>query len=205
MDWLQKARYYSSAGALYAATLLFAWFLFHPLKIFGSYKPIVYSQTPVIQTNSVPSTTAKKIVSGKPVRIVIKEADNGLNIDLPVVDGVYDEQSASWSLSEQSAHYALVSVPANDTAGNTFIYGHSSKYVFGYLLAIHENAGATAQVYTANGHVFSYSYSGSAQLDPGNTSVFSDKGPPRLTVQTCSGNFYEYRQMFYFTFQKVEN
>ena len=199
---LKKARYYSSVGFLYGATLLFAWYIFQP-SMFS--KNTAYSQPLQTQPPSSPVLPkARPVIIGKPVRIVIKEADNGLDIDLPVEDGTYDEATASWSLGERSAHFALISTPANDNNGNTLIYGHNNKHVFGHLPAIHENVGAFAQIYTDNGHIFTYSYQTTAELEPDDTSVLDNSGPPMLVVQTCSGSFYEYRRMFYFKFDKVE-
>jgi sortase (surface protein transpeptidase) len=202
---MQKARYISSVCAVYGATLLFTLYLFHPFNVFAVRRPVLNDQASITNAPLVVAAKPKRTtVSGKPVRITIQESDNGLDIDLPILDGIYDENTASWSLSTYSAHYALLSVPANDTAGNTFVYGHSSKFVFGYLSAIHENVGAVAQIYTDNGHIFTYIYQTTAELEPSDTSVFNNSGPPMLVVQTCSGSFYEYRRMFYFKFEKVE-
>lgn len=202
---LQKARYYSSVSGLYLGTLLFALYLINPVHFKNKSSPAIYSRAPLPQQIvAVPTAVSKPIISGKPVRIVINEADNGLNIDLPIDDGQYDTNSNSWTLSEQHAQFALPSVIANDTTGTTLIYGHNNKYVFGYLSAIHPNAGAYSQVFTDNGHVFTYVYSNVDSVKPDDTSVFNYKGKPMLTVQTCGGSFFEYRQLFHFNLQKVD-
>jgi hypothetical protein len=40
-------------------------------------------------------------------------------------------------------------------------------------------------------------------LTPEDTSILNYKGPSMLTVQTCSGSFFEYRQLFSFKFNRL--
>lgn len=201
-----KARFYSNVAVLYAATLLFAWYLINPYIFVTSEKSVVYEKAPlpeaVIANSMVPGRT---VISGKPIRIIIIEADNGLSIDLPIEEGLYDENNNSWSLSENNAHFAIPSMLANNTAGTTLIYGHNKQNVFGHLSALHENAGAYAKVHTANGHIFTYTYQTHQSVMPDDTSVFKYTGDPILAVQTCGGSFFEYRQIFYFKLTSVDD
>lgn len=204
LKYFAKARFYSSVVALYVPTLLFALYLISPATLVGSHKGQVLAyQQPAEFLGSDSNIPAKKITSGTPTRILITQADNGLAIDLPVGAGYYDDKNG-WTLSEHNAQYAVLSVPPNDNQGHTLIYGHNNKYVFGYLSALRPDAGATAEVYTENGHIFSYAYDNYETLSPDDLSVFQNHGPPVLAVQTCSGSFFQYRQMFNFTLQKVD-
>lgn len=202
---LKIARYYSSVSVLYVGTLLFVLYLLNPFYLFPKKPRIVYSQAPLPeQIVTAPHSNKQPIISGKPIRVVVTEADNGLNIDLNVIDGAYDNATNSWSLSEKNAHFALPSVLANNTTGNTLIYGHNNKYVFGYLSAIHENKDASAEVMTDNGHTFRYMFTTEHNVSPDDTSIFRYDGAPSLTLQTCSGSFFEYRQLFYFKLVQVD-
>jgi LPXTG-site transpeptidase (sortase) family protein len=189
---LRKVRYYSSVLALYVLTLLFA------LSASGCipmpWQKSVSAIVPLIVSDAKP---VKPITVGKPVRIIV----SSLGIDLPVDEGFYSATDASWTLSGYHAQFAMLSNYANDTEGNTFIYGHNNKYVFGPIKNI--NAGSEALVYTDNGHVFSYIFEQSYAVTPDNTSVLTYQGPPILTIQTCSGNWNEQRQMYTFKFRKV--
>lgn len=196
----QKARFYGSVAALYVPTLLFAWYLLHPFG-FSPAQPKVLAYSPI---SALPLAAQQKITYGQPVRIIIKQASNGLDIDLPIDTGSYDSKTNSWTLSDTHAEYADLSALPNDTMGTTLIYGHNNPHVFGYLSAIHANAEAYAEIYTANGHVFTYHYDNTKALRPDDTSVFDPNGPPVLVVQTCSGSFFEYRQMFRFELRKVD-
>lgn len=95
---------------------------------------------------------------------------------------------------------------ANDHAGTTFIYGHGTDAVFGKIGTNHPAINTTARIYADNGHVFSYTLQEIRDFTPNDTSLFDDtsSGTPRLIVQTCTGIFSEWRTMFIFTFQKVE-
>ena len=184
-NWV-KARYFASVAAVYAATLLFGWYAFKPAPAM----PLA-SAAPAAQSVPAPKPQ-KKIISGRPVRLVIP----ALNIDLPVDIGVYNPANNSWTLSGWHAQYAEISPLANDSSGNTFVYGHRNKHVF---LSLHHIAkGQKAIIYTSNKHVFTYKFSGSYEVSPKDTSVFDYQGPPLMTIQTCSGNWNEKRQMFTF-------
>jgi hypothetical protein len=189
---LKKAKYYSSVTLLYFVTLLFALLVFEPFPLFG--QKTVSAITPV----TISDTTAlKSLTAGKPVKIIIP----GVAIDLPIDEGIYNESDATWTLSGYHAQFAMLSNYANDTEGNTFIYGHNNKFVFGPIKAIHPND--TALLYTDNGHVFSYSFIETRATIPEDTSVLNYEGPPILTIQTCSGSWNEKRQMYTFKFSEV--
>lgn len=137
-------------------------------------------------------------LSGKPVRLQVPS----LGIDLAVADGAYNPSDGSWTLSKDKVHFALPSAPANNQEGNTLIYGHNRKEVFAKLLSI--QPGAAAIVTTENGYRFTYIYTQTETVDPTATEIFGYQGAPRLTLQTCTGRWFENRQFFYFSLSGYE-
>jgi hypothetical protein len=134
------------------------------------------------------------LITGEPVGIAIPS----LNMNLQVIPGVYNKQSGQWTLTLDKAQFAEPSVPPNNEAGNTFIYGHYRPEVFAYLH--HIVPGAQAIISTDNGYQFTYTYQTTAAFNPTDTSIFTYQGAPRLTIQTCSGAFMQNRQMYYFQY-----
>lgn len=191
---LVKARFYTSVGAIYAATLVFG------LSALGAFD----SPPPRPLANAAPIAVAAPqtvvVNQGKPVALSIPAA----NLDhLAIDDGVYDPASQAWTLSGNHAQFALSSVVANDYGGNTLIYGHNHWWVFGRLKLM--QPGDTMQIFTDNGHVFTYQFTGTTDLQPNDLSVFKFDGPPTVTLQTCAGNWNEIRRMYHFKFIKVDN
>lgn len=196
---LRKIRFIGSIAALYILTI-------GTLGIIAAasylYEKPVYATA---QRNYHPQVGKhySKAISGKPIRIALPSA----GIDLPLDDGIYDPQNQTWTLSDTRAQYALMSALANDRAGTTFIYGHGTDEVFGKIGSTHPPLGATAQLYTDNGHIFTYTLADIHDYTPADTSILNDTadGAPRLVVQTCTGAFSEWRTMFIFNFSKVES
>jgi LPXTG-site transpeptidase (sortase) family protein len=141
--------------------------------------------------------TNQPLIEGRPVRIQLPS----LGIDLAVINGYYDAATQSWTLTNNDAQYAVNTVLANNQEGNTFIYGHNRKQVFESLYKI--QPGQHAIVYTDNNHVFTYEYTGSVVTSPNDDSLFTYQGPPILTLQTCSGLWYQNRQLFHFSLVSV--
>lgn len=137
------------------------------------------------------------IISGKPTALTIPD----LAIDLAVKDGVYDTNAKTWSLSTDAAHYALITPEPNNMGGNTFIYGHNRKNIFSKLGTI--KAGTKAYVKTDNGNTFTYVFRKSIETTPYDDTLFHYVGTPILTLQTCSGLWYQNRQLFTFDFVEV--
>lgn len=142
----------------------------------------------------------KHATSGHPVSISIPSV--GIN-SLTVLDGVFDSRKQDWSLGLHTAHWATITPLPNDAAGNSLIYGHYRPEVFAYLHNI--KPGAEAYVDTDNGHRFVYVFKESVEVSPTDTSLFGYQGAPMLTVQTCSGSWFQNRQLFKFDFAYVED
>src|SRR5436190_4068724 len=151
---------------------------------------------PVLTSNNQINKVAE--IKGTPVRLQIPS----VGIDLKVIPGYYNTSSKSWTLSLNDAQYGVMTAPANNVEGETFIYAHYRKGVFLTLPKI--QPGATATVTTDNNHVFTYMFRDSHVTSPNDTSLFSYKGKPVLVLQTCSGLWYQNRQLFVFDFKEVK-
>lgn len=153
---------------------------------------------PVFVTSSQHPTASKKAtVSGMPAHIDIP----GVKISVDVSPGYYNKESQTWTLSKNKAHYATVTPEPNDANGNTFIYGHNRPEVFNKLLGLKN--GDEAIVTTSNNHKFIYKMVDRHDTKPTDDSLFRYQGPPILTLQTCSGFWYQNRSLFVFDLVKV--
>ncbi len=143
-------------------------------------------------------TASPVLIEGKPVHLEIDSID----LDVAVVDGAYDQKTKAWTLSKDSAHYAVMTPLANNQAGNTFIYGHNRKEVFARLAQVKK--GDVLSLTTETGFIFRYEFVSSLETDPYDDSLFQYEGSPILTVQTCSGLWFQNRQLFTFKFLDVK-
>ena len=197
--FIMKLRFRLTILALF---ILAGGLLFHQqiLRAFHKQEPVTTTFTQSVQrTPAVASAqTASIRIEGKPTRLQIP----ALTLDLPVADGIYYKQSKTWSLSNNKAHYALITPLANNEDGNTFIYGHNRREVFKNLNKI--KTGDKAVITTDNGHTFTYIFRSSLETNPYDDSLFSYKGSPILTIQTCSGLWYQNRQLFTFDLAEVQ-
>jgi len=155
------------------------------------------SQPVFAQSTPASAVPAKATISGFPAHISIPSVDISDNID----PGYYDKASQTWSLSLTDAEYATVTPMPNNGGGNTFIYGHNRWAVFYKLLKV--QPGDLATITTTNGHTFTYQMTAQRTTNPTDTSLFTYKGPPILTLQTCSGFWYQNRSLFVFKLVKA--
>jgi LPXTG-site transpeptidase (sortase) family protein len=198
ITFFQYLRYYSAIGLFYGVTVVVGIYMINPTATpFRLNTPLAEAATgeiTAIQTKA----GSRSAVTGQPVRITIQP----LAIDLPVDRGVHDPTDGSWTLSDTRAQFALPSHPANTQSGMTLIYGHNNRHVFAPLHRL--RAGDQARVYTHNNYLFHYRYQGYEMVTPTNVSIFAYKGKPRLTLQTCSGNWDGLRRLHHFSLVKVE-
>lgn len=141
--------------------------------------------------------TPSEPMSGEPARIIVPAA----NIDLGIEPGYYNYQKHTWTLSNTGANFAVMTAKPNNTNGNTFIYGHNNAAIFKRLMDI--KPGDQAIVTTKDGKRFVYQLQTSRDTQPTDTSLFNYQGSPILTVQTCSGAWFQHRRLFTFTFVEV--
>lgn len=134
----------------------------------------------------------KGLITGFPARIDLPS----VSISLPVQAGHYDATAQTWTLSNDSAYFATVTLPPNNEGGNTFIYAHDIPSAFKRLNDIKQ--GEKAVITTENKHRFVYEFVAQRDTDPGDTSLFDYRGEPVLTLQTCSGFFSQNRRLFVF-------
>ena len=154
-----------------------------------------------IVINKDPLPVAPEIKSGYPVRLVVPSAE----IDISVTDGIYNESGKTWNVSNDRAHFAGVTNEPNNHSGNTFIYGHNRPEVF-YRLPKKTIIGEKALIYTDNGLVFTYTLREISETNPQDvTSLSTVQEKPVLTLQTCSGAYFQNRQLFTFDFVSVED
>lgn len=146
---------------------------------------------------TAPKAASPATIQGEPERIDLPS----LSLSLPVIDGVYSTRTRSWTLTNDKVQYATITPQPNNLEGNTFLYGHYRRGVFATLHTI--KPGAKAIITTSNGHVFTYTFVSSRETNQSDDSVFTYNGPPILTIQTCSGLFFQNRQFFTFTLDKV--
>jgi LPXTG-site transpeptidase (sortase) family protein len=143
------------------------------------------------------ATESNKLISGEPTKIDIPS----VNISIPVTDGFYIAKSKAWTLSLDKAQYATITPQPNNQGGNTFIYGHNRWEVFYRLPKI--KMGDEAVITTKNNHKFVYKLSSVKTTNPNDVSLFTYKGDPILTLQTCTGLWYQNRTLFSFQLVKV--
>lgn len=153
---------------------------------------VALSPMVVTQSEMVTPVLPKEVIQGVPRSIKVPS----LGIDVTIEDGYYDAATGQWTITEEAAFFATPTLPVNTEGGNTLIYGHNSKKIFGKLLDI--KPGAKAIVTTKNGYEFTYTFTTSEAVIPTDVSSLDYDGRPRLTLQTCSGIWNETRQMVYF-------
>jgi LPXTG-site transpeptidase (sortase) family protein len=136
-------------------------------------------------------------ISGVPARIVVPNVD----IDNTVIPGYYYPATKSWTLTSNHAQWASMTAQANNKKGDTFIYAHDLDNLFAPLTKVKK--GDKATVVTTSGHQFTYTFRTSVVVTPQNTNLFTYKGRPILILQTCSGLWYQNRQLFIFDLKEV--
>jgi LPXTG-site transpeptidase (sortase) family protein len=138
--------------------------------------------------------TGTSQIEGTPNRILIPS----LSIDLPVVSQSYSPVTKTWPVAPGVANYATESAVINNTKGETLIYGHNNRAVFGPVLKM--QLGDLVYVYTDNGHIFKYSFVSSEDVTPAKTEIFAAmaKAPAGLKLITCNGPNFEYRHLMSF-------
>lgn len=160
---------------------------------------LAQGNTPVrALTNNVPPVTSTPLIIGTPERIAVP----AVNISLKIIPGYYNPDSQSWTLSLTDAQWGVMTAKPNNKSGSTFIYAHARQNVFSELPKV--KPGDEAIVSSDNGHTFTYRFISSVETVPTDTSLFDYNGKPILVLQTCSGLWYQYRQLFTFDLVKID-
>lgn len=119
-----------------------------------------------------------------------------LSIELPVKSGNYNADTANWTIDHSAAFHANISMPINESNGTTLVYAHAQSGLFDTLPRL--TPGAQAIVASDTGHTFTYTYVSMTETVPSDTSVFRSDGPPTLVLQTCAGEWSQYRDLYAF-------
>ncbi len=139
-----------------------------------------------------PAATTQPLLMGTPTHISIPD----VGIDLNVIPGYYYPSNQSWTLTLNNAQWGTMTAKANNKTGLTYIYAHYRWHVFYNLPRV--QPGNEAIITTDNGHTFRYKFVSSTITTPTDTSLFTYTGKPILVLQTCTGVWYEKRQLFVF-------
>ena len=189
---MKKARLWLAGGiCLIVIGLVLGW---SPLKQYWQGTHNVTTSSPFTHVaDAAPANTKHAaVIEGTATRIQIPS----LHLDLPVIDGYYNKQAKTWTLTEDKVQYATTTPENNNQEGNTFLYGHYRRGVFETLHTI--QPGAQVIITTDNNHTFTYRYRSAYVTNPNDDSLFKYQGPPIMTIQTCSGAWYQNRQLFVF-------
>ena len=175
---------------------------FVPLHFFVLNPPVRALDTNTYITEIVKTEVTRKVepetVQGAPKRLRIPS----VGINLPIEDGLYNYETDTWTLSRTAVHYAVMTSPPNNKAGNTLIYGHNNRNVLAPTRDI--RTGDKLQIVAKDGTVFTYRYVADIKVDPSDTSILAvDPNKPQLTLLTCDGLFYEKRRLMHFEFVEV--
>lgn len=137
-------------------------------------------------------------VTGYPVSIYIPGPRPALNMNVSIIPGYYNANTGAWTLTTTDAQFVTFSAQPNNVTGNTYIYGHYRPNIFAYLHLI--SPGTIATITTSNGYQFHYKYVYTYAVAPNQTATLNTSKAPILTIQTCSGDFFQNRQMYIFSY-----
>lgn len=152
-----------------------------------------------MQNSVAPAVSDPEALRGTPVRLLIPE----IGIDNQIIPGVFDSQTGQWTLTLDKVQHAVMTYEPNNAEGLTFLYGHNRRAVFAKLPSIKE--GALAEIKTDNGLTFRYKFTGSVTTNPEDIALFDYSGQPMLVLQTCTGLFYQNRELFSFELVEVSH
>ncbi len=117
--------------------------------------------------------------SGKiPERVTIKDLD----IDVPIYTAkVVDNK---WPTTENGASY-LITSPLPGTDGNSVMYAHNWKSLFGNL--VNAKTGQEVQVVYPDKSVKTFVISYTSEVSPEESTILAPSTDKRITLYTCSG------------------
>jgi LPXTG-site transpeptidase (sortase) family protein len=135
---------------------------------------------------------AHPLIQGMPNRIVVPK----LGLDLPVVQGAYNPTTKQWTVSDDYANWAPNTAQSNNKDGQTLIYGHNSWKIFAGLVN-GLKPGDPVYVYTANNHLFEYTYNSAETVSPNDAQALFDsmKTGTGLKLITCELTDFSWRHV----------
>lgn len=152
------------------------------LIAFGGFN---YYRVRILSFDSVPEAVQKDSEGlNLPVEIIIPS----INIDLNVDPG--GVKNGVWQISSSKATFLDTSaIPG--TGGNTVIYGHNKKVIFGNLPYL--SIGQEITIKTQDGKLHNYKAENKYFVGPDRVDLVSPSSQEELTIYTCWGVFDQAR------------
>lgn len=152
------------------------------LVIFGG---VNYYQVRILSFTKAPEEALQAIKNDDvPVEIIIPS----IKIDLKVEPGQI--KNGVWQISGSNATFLDVSAPPG-SGGNTVIYGHNKKVIFGNVPYL--SVGQKISVKTKSGQIYNYIVDQKYFVGPDRVDLVSPSNKEELTVYTCWGLFDQTR------------
>lgn len=146
--------------------------------VFGG---INYYRVRILSFDKVPPAAAAKTKEiDVPVEIIIPS----INIDLTIDPG--EIKDGVWQISNKNVTFLDTSA-APGTGGNTVIYGHNKKVIFGNLPYL--SIGQKIIIKTKSGKIYNYVADQKYFVGPDRVDLVSPTNSEELTVYTCWGLF----------------
>lgn len=175
------------------------------LKLFPVYVGIIaifsywtYNNFVYAKPVELPQVTEKVFLRSKPVKIIVPS----LSLEVNIEDGNYDQINKSWNVSNNNAQFISISDTPNPNTGNTVIYAHNTKNLFGQTTKL--DTGDKVYLLTEYSNLLEYEYVGFKLVNPSDVSVLENSSKPKLTLITCSGIFNEKRRIMEFDFTELK-
>ncbi len=174
LSWELKVLRKLKSNPLAAGLILVGFLIF----LFGS---INYYRVRRLSFNNVPAAAQNAAENvDAPTEIMIPS----LNLDLKVDPGSI--KSGVWQISANNATF-LTSSSSPENGGNTIIYGHNLKSIFGNLPYV--SVGQKINVKTKSGKIYNYLVDKKYFVGPDRVDLVSPTNTPQLTLYTCWGLF----------------
>ena len=143
-----------------------------------------YYRVRILSFNSVPKSSIQINQNDLPVEVIIPSIQIDLKVDpAEIKNGV-------WQISQNNATFLLnSSAPKGD--GNTVIYGHNKKSIFGNLPYL--SIGQKISVKTNDGSIYNYEVTEKYFVSPDRVDLVSQSNKKELTLYTCWGIFDQQR------------
>jgi len=146
--------------------------------IFGG---INYYRVRILSFSNTPQATLDSVTNTDiPSEVIIPSID----IDLKIEPGKI--KNDVWEISALNATYLNISSPPG-SGGNTVIYGHNKKAIFGNLPYL--SIGQKITVKTVSGNIYNYVVDSKYFVSPDKVEYVSPTVTEQLTLYTCWGLF----------------
>lgn len=141
-----------------------------------------------VRTLSFSKIPESVITSVENIDVPIEVIIPSINIDLKVDPGQIENRV--WTTSEKNATF-LSSSAVPGTGGNTVIYAHNKKVIFGNLPYL--SIGQRISVKTKSGKIYNYIASEKHFVKPNRVDLVTQGNTEELTLFTCWGVFDQER------------